>query len=701
MSKLNMFIPITKMDIENRLVFGIATAEKKDRANEICDYATTKPFYEAWSGEISKATGGKSLGNIRAMHGKIAAGKVTKIEFNDTDKQIEICAKVVDDGEWNKCLEGVYTGFSQGGSYAKTWKDPDDKTLTRYTAKPGEVSLVDWPCLPEATFAAIKADGTQIELRKFTSVVTPPTDDETMAKALEMAKELDLAKAEADRQSDLRPVALTMLDKARDMLVAERIEKAKKKPEEDVDGKDGDGKNADNDPERDGNKVKDKDKGKGAAKPKAKKFVEPTGPFWKCDCPDHEHLNKADAVTCMKHSAAEELAKDVTSPLTAALDGLEKAIDDKDEQKILVVDFVKGWKAGAEIPADIGEAMLKVFPELKATDLDKGTADAVMTKLQVAMAAPVVKKDFTDEQRKEAAKSGAAMPDGSFPIEDKSDLDNAIKAYGRAKNKAAAKRHIVRRARALDATSDLPDGWVGKPASKAVEGEDLKKVANYDTISNMLYLLGALERAEESMECMAVVSYYDQKGTQVDVPKAINDRFGALLIEFGDITASVLDHLLAAMGEEERGEALEQMIQIGSLIKAVRSKSDKTRVQQMHDLSSEMGADCGGDDVDKAAGQDGLHKSVVIENKALRKQIDDMIPRVETLIAKVAALEAKPAPAKAVVRVTKQGDNGEISPEVASLATELDKLTPHERSVQLMKLALRNPTAVVPDNLKA
>jgi hypothetical protein len=41
-----------------------------------------------------------------------------------------------------------------------------DPALMRYTAEPVEVSLVDNPCLPEATFAVLKADGST-ELRKF------------------------------------------------------------------------------------------------------------------------------------------------------------------------------------------------------------------------------------------------------------------------------------------------------------------------------------------------------------------------------------------------------------------------------------------------------------------------------------------------------------------------------------------------------
>ncbi len=164
MSALRMFIPIIKVDAAKRLVYGLATAETEDRVGEICDYASTKPLYEKWSEEIAKSSRGKSLGNLRAMHGPVAAGKVTAITFNDAKKQIEICAKVVDDGEWAKVVEGVYTGFSQGGAYERRWTDVDGRT--RYTAAPNEISLVDLPCLPQATFEMIKADGTS-ERRRF------------------------------------------------------------------------------------------------------------------------------------------------------------------------------------------------------------------------------------------------------------------------------------------------------------------------------------------------------------------------------------------------------------------------------------------------------------------------------------------------------------------------------------------------------
>jgi hypothetical protein len=166
MDDMTLFIPITKIDAGKRLVYGVVTAETPDVAGEVCDYASTKPQYQKWSTNFASATDGKSFGNLRAMHGNVAAGKLVGIAFNDAQKRIEICGKVVDDAEWQKVEEGVYTGFSQGGRYLKRWRDPDHPGLMRYTAEPLEVSLVDHPCLPEATFAVIKADGST-ELRKF------------------------------------------------------------------------------------------------------------------------------------------------------------------------------------------------------------------------------------------------------------------------------------------------------------------------------------------------------------------------------------------------------------------------------------------------------------------------------------------------------------------------------------------------------
>jgi hypothetical protein len=166
MSALDLFLPLAKVDLDRRLVTGVATAEAPDRSGEIFDYASSKPYFEKWSAEAAAASGGKSLGAVRAMHGSIAAGKLTDIAFDDDAKRITVCAKIVDDDEWRKVQEGVYTGFSQGGRYVKRWAD-SDTGLTRYTAEPHEISLVDLPRVPDATFDVVK-DGV-VEKRGFAS----------------------------------------------------------------------------------------------------------------------------------------------------------------------------------------------------------------------------------------------------------------------------------------------------------------------------------------------------------------------------------------------------------------------------------------------------------------------------------------------------------------------------------------------------
>lgn len=68
-------------------------------------------------------------------------------------------------------------------------------------------------------------------------------------------------------------------------------------------------------------------------------------------------------------------------------------------------------------------------------------------------------KMFSPEEREELAKKGEAMKDGSYPIRNKADLKNAIQAFGRAKNKAATKKHIIKRAKALGETELIPEEW--------------------------------------------------------------------------------------------------------------------------------------------------------------------------------------------------------------------------------------------------
>ena len=278
-SELRVFVPLTKIDIEKRLVFGLATAQEPDLSGEVCDYATTKPYYEAWSADVHKKSGGKSVGNLRAMHSNKAAGKVVDIAFDDDARKIEICAKVVDDNEWQKVQEGVYTGFSQGGKYVKRWDD-EASGLTYYTADPTEISLVDLPCLPTATFSVVKAADV-IEKRAFVTVIDEPDPD-----VIKTAAEVLAARDGTKTWREFAEEATSHLFKAAMKAALDKCLPAEPKTE-----------------------------------PKTEKRFEPENK-WDCGCADHKHALKHEAVACMKKRAAEA----VPSPVDVTLAKLEEEL---------------------------------------------------------------------------------------------------------------------------------------------------------------------------------------------------------------------------------------------------------------------------------------------------------------------------------------------------------------------------------------
>jgi Putative phage serine protease XkdF len=85
----------------------------------------------------------------------------------------------------------------------------------------------------------------------------------------------------------------------------------------------------------------------------------------------------------------------------------------------------------------------------------------------------LAKRKFNAEQRQSAAADGDALPDGSFPIKNQSDLDNAVGLSGNASDPAKAKAHI--RAMATKHGLSLPKSWdeddkkSSKKAAKAAE----------------------------------------------------------------------------------------------------------------------------------------------------------------------------------------------------------------------------------------
>lgn len=107
-----------------------------------------------------------------------------------------------------------------------------------------------------------------------------------------------------------------------------------------------------------------------------------------------------------------------------------------------------------ECPEDDGVDYTVDEPEEEIDDVEK--AEEVLFDEDDT---DIFKADFSEKERKKLAKKKEAMPDGSFPIRNTSDLKNAIQAVGRAKDPDKAKAWIKKRAKTLGKEDLLPDTW--------------------------------------------------------------------------------------------------------------------------------------------------------------------------------------------------------------------------------------------------
>ena len=163
---------------------------------------------------------------------------------------------------------------------------------------------------------------------------------------------------------------------------------------------------------------------------------------------------------------------------------------------------------------------------LRMASLDR-RATQVRTKFEELASSSVAEfRDYSEETRAKYAKEGIAMPDGSYPIENESDLRNAIQAYGRAKDKEATKKHIISRARALKATDSLPGKW--QEAALIASAEDIQ--AKFES-------MGVKTLAQRYAEATAKFETFATGPEDFDPlahPRADDGKFRAVLAKLKD-----------------------------------------------------------------------------------------------------------------------------------------------------------------------
>jgi phage head maturation protease len=142
MHEMKLYLPLAKVDREQRMVYGYASTEALDSQGEVVRrqaLAAALPEYMRFA-------------NIREMHQPSAVGIAKEAAIDE--KGLWLGAKVVDDDAWKKVVEGVYKGFSIGGFV--TARDPrDPQAITGIDL--AEISLVDRPANPDAVFAVYKS----------------------------------------------------------------------------------------------------------------------------------------------------------------------------------------------------------------------------------------------------------------------------------------------------------------------------------------------------------------------------------------------------------------------------------------------------------------------------------------------------------------------------------------------------------------
>jgi hypothetical protein len=149
--------------VDNARVFGSITKFEKQADGTLYVEGVASSESVDSQGEIVKASAIKAAATdylkfpaVREMHQLIAAGKALGLDVGE-DGKTYIAAKIVDPIAIRKIEEGVYKGFSIGGSVPPGGRNKDDPKIIEQL-KLSEISLVDRPANPDCVVTLFKAD---------------------------------------------------------------------------------------------------------------------------------------------------------------------------------------------------------------------------------------------------------------------------------------------------------------------------------------------------------------------------------------------------------------------------------------------------------------------------------------------------------------------------------------------------------------
>lgn len=456
----------TEKTADGLMVYGKVTGPDIDLDGQICDpdwLKTAMPDWMVW-------------GNVREQHGHIAAGVGKELtETDDGDWMLK--ALIVDPGTIKKVETGVLKGYSihvKNASVLKDRRAPGGRICGGVIV---ENSLVDRPCLPTATMSIAKAYGADslgLGPVDAAGVVIAKSDDgdepDTEAEPVEQPAEPE----PVEETPEPEPEPLSDEDQmAADALVAKTATVGSEHA-----------------------KTVDVDLTPSPAvavlAPSAyRKAVATAGRVLSGDIVKGTADETADIAGAQQVIA--QLAALIISEATELAAGRIDEVYDIAclmDAVMAVKRFLQGEQAqdGTDTPDDTDVEPVSSVPAMGGD----------VSYVSLAADGDVAKRAFTQAQRDAAAKSGAAMPDGSYPIHTKADLSNAIHAVGRGKgDHAAIRRHIIARAKALGASSMIPEDWTTS-GSKAAAPDGVPAGVTKDASPDVTELVKAVAAATEA-----------------------------------------------------------------------------------------------------------------------------------------------------------------------------------------------------------
>jgi len=163
-------------------------------------------------------------------------------------------------------------------------------------------------------------------------------------------------------------------------------------------------------------------------------------------------------------------------------------------------------------------------------------------------------RDYDAETRRAFAEKGWALPDGSYPVADKSDLQNAIHAIGRGKTPhGAIRNHIIKRAKALGATNMLPPDWADSTKEESSDSEQ------------------GVENMADKIDAQPIIS-----AEEFAALKAKADKLDGLEVEIGTLKskAAEADTFAAQLVEMKRQRRRDQLLRRAEQFVAIPEKPE-------------------------------------------------------------------------------------------------------------------------------